>query len=94
MPHKTGEGYQDPCCETQNPETLGAGQSGSLSLRRPRWTKYRRPPLNASFFYHCKAAERGRRSGRGRKCLQGFGSLFKTQIKHPEQRRQEKLNIK
>lgn len=60
MPRKTGEGYQDPCCEAQNPETLSAGQTGSLSPRHPRWTKYRRSLLlNASFFYRCKAAERG-----------------------------------
>lgn len=37
--------------------------------------------------------EHERGEERRQKWLQGMGSLFKTQIKHPEQRRQQKLNL-
>lgn len=45
-----------------------------------------------------RAGERGG-GGRGQedteaKWLQGMGNLFKTQIKHPKQRRRQKLNLK
>ena len=40
-----------------------------------------------------REGSKGRSVGR-QKLLQDLGSLFKTQIKHPEQRRQQKLDLK